>query len=288
MIMLENDSLRQQYRQWLLAGPFPETSDPWAESGRYFHQMHADMISGIIEQIRDPLLDLGYYTTRETSLQIAEGKQPDIGILESQSVMPPRSTFNYATAAEALHAEPGILAEWQIIDLETIYIRQMETSQLVTVVEVVSPRNKTEIAMIDDYRERRERLVRWNGVNVVEIDLTRSVKRLLHSKLVNASAYHVAIYIPDDAPRLISMPLHEAFKRVALPLRGQVIAIDLQPVYVQAYQRNSISLQIMNDQAYKLADIPFPSLLTAAERQLCLDAVSRWQIELARLRPRES
>ncbi len=43
-----------------------------------------------------------------------------------------------------------------------------------------------------DYIERRNRLIYGKGVNVVELDLTRSIKRLTQDILAETYAYHIA------------------------------------------------------------------------------------------------
>jgi hypothetical protein len=68
------------YVELLMRGPFPGTIDPWAEAGRYFHQIHAGMIGALLEQLRLPLLRMGYVASREVSLQIAEGREPDMAV----------------------------------------------------------------------------------------------------------------------------------------------------------------------------------------------------------------
>ena len=51
-------------------GPLPTHIDPWAEKGRYFHQLHPHIIGYLLDQISDGLYMRGYVVGRETSVQI--------------------------------------------------------------------------------------------------------------------------------------------------------------------------------------------------------------------------
>jgi hypothetical protein len=278
------DKHPQLYVQHLKTGPFPGQVDPWAESGRYFKQIHAGMIGNLADRLIDPLLEMGYLLTRETSLMIAEGRQPDIGIEQKRSAnLEASQRWNYEAAAGAALAEPGIAVEWETAEQDGIAIRDFQTGALVTVIEVVSPRNKSDRQDLESYQEYRERLLRIKGVNVVEIDLTRSVKRLLDKELVATYAYHVAVYLPDSAARIVGMDYSERLKRIAIPLRGEVIAADVQDVYDHAYQSVSVAAQIYNAGQYREDTLPFPTLLTESQRRDALEKAQLWIEKLEQL-----
>lgn len=251
--------------QLIRQGPFPAQIDPWAEQGRYFHQIHAHMIGYLVDQITEPLYERGYLTGRETSIQISVS-QPDVMIEEVREH--PRKILNYAEAGTILvQPEP---------DLDSLFIKALDTGQLVTVVEIVSPSNKASHQKIYNYQVRRTSLIQ-QGVNVVEIDLTRSVKRLLDDNITESFPYHIVIYPHDEPPHFLGMRLEDAPKTFALPLRDDVIATELNPIYRLAYSKLLVALQIHNAGDYTEAGLPFPSLLTEAERQALLERVRRWQ-----------
>lgn len=271
-----------QYRDLAKQGPFPGRIDPWAESGRYFQQIHSGIIGHLITQIDPHLFEMGYLVGKEASLQIAEGREPDIFIQRAMNASVPLHSWDYELAAAEVLAEPGVLVEGSV-DLQALHIKQR--GQLVTVVEIVSPNNKAKPQLIADYQERRERLVLQQQVNVVEIDLTRSVKHLLNNRLTELYAYHVAVYIPGDSPHVIGIHFDEALKRIALPLRNEVVAVELQPAYQYAYQLVTIAAQINHEGAYVPEKLPFPSLLSDQAQHDALSAVQRWQNALSQLRP---
>lgn len=265
-------------------GPFHGQIDPFAEVGRYFHQIHAGIISQLIDQIKRPLLELGYYVGRETSLQIAELQQPDIYVQQRDNPQPASSgnQWDYRTAAQAINAQAGVHIDWDINQLQGISIKTLADHQLVTIIEVISPSNIANTSTMLDYQERRERLIE-NQINVMEIDLTRSVRRLLDNKLLHTYPYHVAIYLPDDSPRLIGIHPGECLPRVALPLRQEVIPMELHTAYEYAYQSVSIAVQIDAEGRYTEASLPFPSLIPPEILKSAIKAVDTWHTELSLL-----
>lgn len=273
----------EAYAKHLSLGPFPGQVDPWAEVGYYFQQVHPGLISSLIAQIHAPLLRMGYIAGREASLQIAAGREPDIYVQRAMDAPLPDVRWDYGLAAAEILADPGIVIE-NDIDMQAIYIKQVETGRLVTIVEIISPNNKTKPEIVKDYRSRRERLLFEHGVNIVEIDLTRSVKRLLIDRLTASVSYHYAIYLPHGSPRVIGIDYGQSLKRMALPLRGEVIPLELQPAYDEPYQITSIAAQILNDDYYREDLLPFPTLLTDDQRREALNQVVNWKQELMRLR----
>jgi len=277
-----DEQYSDSYVQLLAHGPFPGRIDPWAETGRYFHQIHSGMIGTLLEQLRLPLLKKGYVASRETSLQIAEGREPDVAV-RSGGPLPAVKHWDYASAAQAILTEPGIAMDWELPELEAIYITGMKMGDLITVVEVISPSNKTHDPTIAEYQERRKHLIRVSGVNVVEIDLTRSVKRTLSDILATTYPYHVAVYLPQKPSWLLGVDFQEAIKPFALPLHETVIRVETQAAYDAAYRQASTAVQIRKERYYNEDDLPFPTLLTNDQQRDALRAVESWQTELVRL-----
>jgi hypothetical protein len=272
-----------EYIHHLIQGPFPNQVDPFAESGRYFQQLHSEIISHLLGQLQNPLLAMGYIAGRETSLQIAEQRQPDIYVQrQTHEPTQSRQIWSYSQAAASVLAEPGLKFEGSEPELDALHIKELETGRLVTIIEIVSPRNKTELSLIEDYQERRTRLLQ-REVNIVEVDLTRSVKRLVHDVLVDTYPYHVAVLLYDQTPRLIGIEYSAALKRCAIPLRAEVIPVELQAAYDHAYKQTSIAGHIQTETQYRIDALPFPSLLTPDQHKAILDTVKNWQAELKRL-----
>jgi hypothetical protein len=106
----------------------------------------------------------------------------------------------------------------------------------------------------------------------------------VEDSLAAAYAYHVAVYLPDQAPRFIGMDYGEALKRIALPLRAQVIPLELQPAYDDAYQVARMAVHIEDETQYSADSLPFRSLISEVQYQQALEAVKTWQEKLAQLK----
>jgi hypothetical protein len=266
-------------RDHLKSGPFPGRMDPWAEHGHYFQSLHSSMIDNIMAQIQDPLMERGYVVGRETSLQVAAGREPDLFVRRDPQHDSGRM-WDYGLAAEEVLAQPGIVVQDRP-ELEAVHIRDAGSGDLVTVLEIVSPGNKVRDHEMIGYRERRSRVFLERGVQVVEIDATRSVKRLTNNSVTRTTPYHVAIFLPSL--RVVEIGFDQPLVRIALPLRADVVPVDLQDAYTVAYQRTTMAWHIQHDNRYTEADLPFPSLLSDDQRRSALAAVNSWQTELERL-----
>lgn len=183
--------------------------------------------------------------------------------------------WRYDVAAAEVLAEPGVMVD-ERDDLHALHVRDGDSGDLVTVLEVVSPSNKHSDHEILAYRERRRDLTQ-RGVNVVEVDITRSVKRLEANSRTQSAAYHVGIFLPGEGVRVVEMRFEASLARIALPLRADVIPIDLQSTYAQAYRQTGTAVHILQDDGYTEDGLPFPSLLTEAQRTAVFEAVAAWQ-----------
>lgn len=82
-----------------LRGPFPGATDPWAEAGRYFHQIHHNWITVLLSTLQRPLLERGYMAGREASLQILQRREPDVLIRREDAAPQPPFIWDYRQAA---------------------------------------------------------------------------------------------------------------------------------------------------------------------------------------------
>ncbi len=272
-----------EYIQHYKQGAFAGTVDPWVENGRYFQQLHSGMINSLQDQLQDVLIARGYQAGKEASLQIFAGREPDIYVESLTPKETPGAHWDYDAAATALAVEPGIPVAMQDDDLDALHIHDMQTGDLITVIEIVLPCNKTHVPEMTLYQVQRSTVFLTRGVHVVEIDLTRSIKRLLFNALTQHHAYHTAIFLPHDLPRVVGYDVMQPIKPFALPLRNEVLPVNLQMAYDAAYQRGALAGLILRETDYALDDLPFPSLLTEAQQQILRQAVQAWKTRLAEL-----
>ena len=166
-------------------------------------------------------------------------------------------------------------------ELDAIFVKQIGGT-LVTVIEIISPSNKVKLDDIERYQARRELLIAQD-VNVVEIDLTRSVKRLVADVALQGTQYHVIVHLPGQTGRWLGNSYGEPIKSVALPLRDEVLPMNTQAAYDASYQQAAVAGQIFEEGRYGDSDLQFASLLTPDQRADALRRVSTWIQELRQL-----
>ncbi|HUF61893.1 MAG TPA: DUF4058 family protein [Verrucomicrobiales bacterium] len=139
-----------------------------------------------------------------------------------------------------------VLAEPEIVPLEPDVERWVEIrtrgGELVTVIELLSPTNKSDGAAI--YRSKQDDIIRA-GVNLVEIDLLRAGKPVLRVEPAKLRpreecCYRVCVSRAARAglAEVYDMPLRQRLPAFRVPLRAadQDIVLDLQPLIDRCYQ----------------------------------------------------
>lgn len=272
----------EDYVEHRKQGPFPNRVDLWAEIGRYHKQIHAGMIDVIASDLETELASRGYFISREASLQIATDREPDIFVRHDTPPSTGMRVEAYMRAAVAIRIEPGEVALVDDpLERSALHIRKLESGDLVTVLEIISPSNKYgAVRLYQDYRTR----LLHQGVQFVELDFTRSKQRLLENRLTEAYPYHIAVYLPDDPPLVIGIELDTPLKDFALPLRNEVVPVHTQAAYTTVYRRYDLAAQLEHEQRYNADDLPFPSTLTPAQRDDALQRVSTWLEKFYQLR----
>ena len=269
----------EKYNQLMEEGPFPNQIDPWAEKGHYFHQIHAQMISILLRVLRKPLQELGYYAGREASLQVMTNLPmiPDAFVLAEEGRT--ESNLNYSQAASSAELVLGTILEDSLPEIDRLFVRADDTNELVTILEIVSLTNKLEFEDIERYELRRKHLL-GQGTHCVEIDLSRSVKRLIANPIATKFPYHTVIHLKTRERRFIGMSLNEKLTSFALPLRSEIVPVELDSIYREAYIEVSISKQMLRANHYTEDNLPFPSLLSEDERKDLLAKVEAWKAAL--------
>lgn len=230
-----------------LENPFPGMN-PWLEIG--WEDAHATLLTYIKDALNESLPpDLRVRT--EEGVTIGAGdpegskgakRRPDVAVTESWKHGVPPQWQPEPTAGHTRLAEPD-----QIVLEDNVPPRWLEitdkTGRLVTVIELLSPSNKTYDRQ--EYKARQRRYLECH-VNLVEIDLLLSGTHtvavspdLLRPSDGNARYMVCAARATMSSQREIYLlPLRERLKPVRIPLRAtdQDVILDLQPLIDRCYQ----------------------------------------------------
>lgn len=160
-----------------MPSPFPGM-DPFIESQRW-KGFHTRFITTIAECL-EPFLRPRYVVDVEDNLYLATPAGGRIrSLTPDASVFQRDGWLDTASGSVSVTAQPALLTMPQAEPIEEhcLVLRARGHDQAVTVIELLSPTNKSSASGRAEYLAKRAALVR-SDVNIVEIDLLRGGQRL--------------------------------------------------------------------------------------------------------------
>jgi hypothetical protein len=171
---------------------------------------------------------------------------PDVEIYETTGKPQARGGTAAAVAEDVGVAQPFVVFVPLEITERYVQIVDVRTGgTVVTVIELLSPSNKTSGRGREEYVGKQRQTVQA-GVNLVEIDLIRGGQPTTLAKpgLIpphRLATYHASIYRGADPDRLefYAMPLRQRLPRLPIPLRRSDprVILDLQGIVDTAFDR---------------------------------------------------
>jgi hypothetical protein len=221
--------------------------DPYLES--QWGDVHQRLITYACDQLQPRLpRDLRARVEEEVYVEYPLGDRrpitPDVYIEAKRRAKAEAASRRASTMA---------VARPLIIDLDEpftqgfIEIREAGGKRVITVIEVLSPINKTPGSGQSQYRQKQEELLA-GGVSLVEIDLLRAGQRRLPfapERLPRhyRTPYQVAVRRAWEAASvaIYRAPLRERLPVIAVPLRqaDEEVPLDLQALIDLCYQNGS-------------------------------------------------
>jgi hypothetical protein len=148
-------------------------------------------------------------------------------------------------------------------------VREVGTHQVITVVEVLSPKNKRKGEGRTAYEKKRQRVL-GSSSHLVEIDLLRENTPMPMIGVEETSDYRIVVSRATHRPiaDLYEFQLKESIPSFSLPLKPDdpELAVDLQAIVLGVYDRGSYQFRIDYHQP-----VPPPKLSEAD--QLWVDEV---------------
>jgi hypothetical protein len=219
--------------------------DPYLE--RYWHEVHPGLIVYARDQLQ-PLLPAGLRCAVEERVFV----EPDEGDLRTIIPDVHVSERRQSTGAGPVVGGHAAVAEPLVLELESESVTQgyleivdaRSGNRVITVIEFLSPSNKTAGEGQDLYLRKRQDATRA-GANFVEIDLTRTGRRILSVPPERIPASHRTTYQAcvrrAEAPRRVEVyriPLREPLPTLPVPLRSTDadVPLNLQSLFNRCYQ----------------------------------------------------
>jgi hypothetical protein len=249
-----------------MPSPFPGM-DPYLEDPELFPSLHQRLAVEIADRL-NPQLGTKYFADvnvrtvlEEVTIALPKTTYRDVSIYKQED-LELTGGMMVAIAPAPIERVASVPIETKLFNVE---VRVTETGELVTSIEILSPYNKRRGEGLDEYRQKRKRLLLSN-VHLVEIDLLRGGQRpggevseppldAEYILLVNRSRNHTA-RISEIWPVELNQPL--PILPIPLLPPDPDIALDLNTALRDIYTRARYEARI-NYQA----PVPSPPLRPA-------------------------
>lgn len=233
-----------------MPSPFPGMN-PYLELPVLWHEFHNRLIVAISDAIA-PDLQPRYYVAVETRTYLDDDNPellvgiPDALVLtatESAAIDPTAQAHTNATQTRPKQIRLPMPVEVKERFLE---VREVGTHRVITVIEVLSPKNKRKGEGRVAYEKKRQRVLRSSS-HLVEIDLLRENPPML---MVGAATSDYRIVVSRATTRpiadLYEFQLREPIPCFSLPLKPEdpELMVDLQSILLGVYDRGSYQIRI--------------------------------------------
>lgn len=227
--------------------PFPGMN-PWMQG--VWSDMHTRLIGYIADALADELPD-DLLARAEENISLASAgeeeqvRRADVAVVDPDSWKRGESPVWTPASDPDLASRVAVPVPVRIQPAESVTPRWVEiqsaSGELVTVIEVTSPANKTPRGRVDI--EQKLQALLAGGVNVMEIDLVRGGQSVRDVRSADwpESTFQVVVNRAGEAAITDFYPceLREPLPAVRVPLRENEpdAALDLQPLVNQCYSR---------------------------------------------------
>jgi hypothetical protein len=224
-----------------MPSPLPGMN-PFLESKELWSEFHSRMIVAMADALSETLSQ-DYRVAVEKRVYLSQGDEtiligiPDVAV----TTAPTSAAGSTALAIEPMVVEVPLTEEIQERYLE---IKEVATGQVVTVIELLSPKNKRAGEGRNAYLHKRQRIM-MSKTHLVEIDLLRAGEPL---PMLGAaqSDYRVLVSASGSRPKaqLYAFNVRQEIPQINIPLLQSAVTLDLQSLVHQVYDRARFRLAI--------------------------------------------
>ena len=171
--------------------------------------------------------------------------RPDVAVVTASEEAEPLSEGATATAV-ATTPQTVTLPEYEEVREGYLEIRDAQTHRVVTVIEVLSPSNKSPGERRDEYEIKRRRVLA-TLTNLVEIDLLRGWEPM-EMQPPPQSHYRILVRAGWERPqaRLYAFSVRDAIPEVTVPLRQgeKEVSLSLGKLLSEIYDRARYDIRL--------------------------------------------
>jgi len=236
-----------------MASPFPGMN-PYLENPAFWPEVHNRLIvnladslaSQIPPQYRVAIEQRTYLSDASDSVLVG---LPDVSVFSQQkNTKPTASTVTFSSTSEAVTVTMPVPDPIKESYLE---IREIATNYVVTVIKLLSPKNKRAGEGRKAYERKRKKVLATTA-HLVEIDLLRGGKPMFFLGEVPLSDYRIVVSRGDCRPlaQLYGFSVRDAIPSFGLPLQSEDVEplVDLQTLLNGVYERARYNLAIAYNQ----------------------------------------
>lgn len=221
--------------------PYLENSELWsAVHNRLIVAIADDLVDRLSEKYRVEIEKRTYFSSEEDSLLVGI---PDVVVVADKTAKPSSSN---ATRSLLVQPEKVTVPLAEEVNERYLEIREVGTGTVVTVIELLSPKNKRSGEGRIAYERKRNRVLA-SATHLVEIDLLRGGKPF-PIKSENLGDYRILICRGDRRPNadLYAFSLRQPIPPVPIPLMPHEIEpiLNLQPLLDRIYDKGRYHLAI--------------------------------------------
>lgn len=236
-----------------MGSPFPGM-DPYLENPTAWPNLHSRLIVAIANllgpQIRPKyrvVVEEAVYKRDETDQSVLIGV-PDVSVRQSNN---PRTKIEeFASNGSVAVASPNpVVVTVPIPDIvrqRYLEIRSLQTSDVIAVIEILSPVNKRGVGRLK-YENKRLEILK-SQTHLIEIDLLHEGQSMPVLDYESTSHYQVLVSDSDNRPRAQLYPfnLQQPMPTFWIPLKPEdgSVAIALKPLIEDIYQLSGYDLDI--------------------------------------------
>lgn len=231
-----------------MPSPFPGMN-PYLETPDLWSGVHGRLIITIAD-VLSPLLRPKYFVAVEERIYESTPNDrilvgiPDVSI---QRQTTGTNTTNTTLATPTVQPTNVTLPITEAIKERYLEVKRVETKEVVTTIEILSPKNKRSGEGRTSYETKRQRVLSSN-THLVEIDLLRGGVPLPIMETTIKSHYRILVSRSERRPQadLYAFNIQNSIPSFLLPLRtGDVEPLlDLQNILNELYDRASYDLVI--------------------------------------------
>ena len=233
-----------------MVSPFPGMN-PYLENPTTWVNLHSRLIVAIANQLGPKVrpkyrvvVGESIYKQDDSSDQTVLIGVPDVSVRRSSAASSQKSEGNLATALPEPIAVTIPMP--RTVKHHYLEIRSLQSSEVITVIEILSPVNKRSSGR-KKYENKRLEILS-SQTNLIEIDLLHSGKPMSVMGYELKSHYRILVSNSSDRPQAQLYPfnLQQPIPTFLVPLQqeDEAIAISLRPLLDEIYELSGYDLDI--------------------------------------------